>query len=317
MRSRVELQHRLPQHARPHLEPRGDDRRGAARRGLRDVRGRQVAPVPDGGRLGGRPVRPVAVASGASTATTASSTARPTSSIPSSSTTTTGRPAAGPSPRATTSARTWSTTRSRSCTTRSRSARTGRSSSTSRSGAMHAPHQAPPSTSRSTAGAFDEGWDVARRGLVRAAAVEIGPVPAEHRARAAQPGRRAVGRAAREPAPLAARLQEAFAGFLDHTDAQIGRLIDDARAPRRARQHPDRAAVRQRRQPGGRPVRRPARVEVLQLHRRDARRGGRTASTTSAARTATPTTRGAGPRPATRRSSGTSRTPTRAACTCR
>ena len=37
-----------------------------------------------------------------------------------------------------------------------------------------------------------------------------------------------MGRTAREPASrLAARLQEAYAAFLEHTDAQIGRLVDD------------------------------------------------------------------------------------------
>ena len=60
-----------------------------------------------------------------------------------------------------------------------------------------------------------------------------------------------------------------------------------------------------------------ARDEVLQLPGRDPRRGGRATSTTSVDPTATPTTRGAGPRPATPRSSGTSRTPTRAGCTSR
>ena len=59
-------------------------------------------------------------------------------------------------------------------------------------------------------------------------------------------------------------------------------------------------ADRQRRLAGGRPVRGDARDEVLQRHPRDARRGHRSASTTSAARTATPTTRGAGRSAATR-----------------
>jgi arylsulfatase A-like enzyme len=36
---------------------------------------------------------------------------------------------------------------------------------------------------------------------------------------------------------LAARLQEAFAAFLDHTDDQIGRLVDGLRRARPARQH--------------------------------------------------------------------------------
>ena len=74
---------------------------------------------------------------------------------------------------------------------------------------------------------------------------------------------------------LAARLQEAYAGFLEHTDAQIGRLVD---ALARLGQLDDTlaaAALRQRREPGGRTLRRAARDEVLQLHPRDARRGRR------------------------------------------
>ena len=46
---------------------------------------------------------------------------------------------------------------------------------------------------------------------------------------------------------LAARLQEAFAAFLDHTDDQIGRFVDGLRATRPARQHAADRAGRQRR----------------------------------------------------------------------
>ncbi len=56
----VELPHRVPASARPHLRPRRDDRRGAARRGLRHVLLRQVAPRADGGLLGCRTVRAMA-----------------------------------------------------------------------------------------------------------------------------------------------------------------------------------------------------------------------------------------------------------------
>ena len=52
---------------------------------------------------------------------------------------------------------------------------------------------------------------------------------------------------------LAARLQEAFAAFLEHTDDQIGRLVDALERHGPARRHRDRPALRQRRQPGGRP----------------------------------------------------------------
>ena len=85
------------------------------------------------------------------------------------------------------------------------------------------------STSRSTAGVRRRaGTPPATNGS--RASTQMGLMPAGHRARAAQPRRRAVGRRCpRTHQRLAARLQEAFAGFLDHTDAQIGRLVDDAR----------------------------------------------------------------------------------------
>ncbi len=56
----VELRQRLPAHARPHQRPRCDHRRGAARRRLRHLRGRQVAPVPHGAGIRRRTVRAVA-----------------------------------------------------------------------------------------------------------------------------------------------------------------------------------------------------------------------------------------------------------------
>ena len=58
---------------------------------------------------------------------------------------------------------------------------------------------AAPSTSPSTAARFDEGWDVVRERWF-ARQLELGRDPRGHRAGAAQPGRRAVGRPAREPA---------------------------------------------------------------------------------------------------------------------
>ena len=49
-------------HMTGHISPaRGDRGGGAARRGLRDLRGRQVAPLSDGAGVRGRPVRQLAV----------------------------------------------------------------------------------------------------------------------------------------------------------------------------------------------------------------------------------------------------------------
>ena len=58
----LELQHRVPPHAGPHHRPGDHDGRGAPRRRLRHVHGRQVAPVPDGRGVGRRALRQLAAA---------------------------------------------------------------------------------------------------------------------------------------------------------------------------------------------------------------------------------------------------------------
>ena len=91
-------------------------------------------------------------------------------------------------------------------------------------GAVHAPHQAPRAWIDRFAGRFDDGWEAWRtRTLARQRQLGIVPaatalgerpswIPAWHELPADQ--RR-----------LFARMMEAFAGFLAHTDAQIGRLL--------------------------------------------------------------------------------------------
>ena len=95
-------------------------------------------------------------------------------------------------------------------------------------GATHAPHQAPQAYLDKWRGAFDEGWDVMReRWFTRQ--VEMGIVP-EHTALAPHnPGVRPWADLDETERRFAARLQEAFAAFLDHTDDQIGRFVDGLR----------------------------------------------------------------------------------------
>lgn len=92
-------------------------------------------------------------------------------------------------------------------------------------GATHAPHQAPAPYLEKYRGRFDQGWDSCRDewfGRQRG----MGLLPESTLLAPRNPG---VERWADLPEShriLAARLQEAFAGFLDHTDAQIGRLVN-------------------------------------------------------------------------------------------
>jgi arylsulfatase len=93
-------------------------------------------------------------------------------------------------------------------------------------GATHAPHQAPSDYLAKYRGKFDAGWDVARdEWFARQKAA--GLVPAGTDLAPRNPGVEAWDSMPEVHRQLAARMQEAFAAFLDHTDAQIGKLLAD------------------------------------------------------------------------------------------
>ena len=92
-------------------------------------------------------------------------------------------------------------------------------------GAGHAPHQAPPEYLERYSGRFDHGWDVERE-RVLARQGELGIVPRGTRLSPRDPEVPAWDTLGQEERRLYARLQEAFAGFMEHADAQIGRLLD-------------------------------------------------------------------------------------------
>jgi len=95
-------------------------------------------------------------------------------------------------------------------------------------GATHAPHQAPPEFLEKYRGRFDEGWDVVRERWF-ARQLELGVVPAGTRLAPRNPGVEAWDDLPEDHRRLAARLQEAFAAFLDHTDVQLGRFVEGLR----------------------------------------------------------------------------------------
>lgn len=92
-------------------------------------------------------------------------------------------------------------------------------------GATHAPHQAPPEYLEKYRGAFDEGWDVMRERCYQKQ-IELGIIPEGTQLAPRNPGVDAWDDMPENQQKLAARLQEAFAAFLDHTDDQIGKLVD-------------------------------------------------------------------------------------------
>ncbi len=92
-------------------------------------------------------------------------------------------------------------------------------------GAMHSPHQAPAAWLQKYRGRFDAGWDVAREAWF-ARQKAMGIVPADTKLAPHNPGVKPWSELSVNQQRFAARLQEAFAAMLDHTDHQIGRLIE-------------------------------------------------------------------------------------------
>lgn len=95
-------------------------------------------------------------------------------------------------------------------------------------GATHAPHQAPASYLEKYRGRYDEGWDVVRQRWFERQ-LELGIIPEGTQLAPRNPGVDAWDDLPENQQKLACRLQEAFAAFLDHTDDQIGRLVDGLR----------------------------------------------------------------------------------------
>ncbi len=92
-------------------------------------------------------------------------------------------------------------------------------------GAMHAPHHVTKEWSDKYKGQFDEGWDVYReRAFARQK--ELGIVPQEAQLSRLDPDVAPWDSLPDDEKKLYARMMEVFAGFLEHTDHHIGRLLD-------------------------------------------------------------------------------------------
>lgn len=96
-------------------------------------------------------------------------------------------------------------------------------------GAMHNPHQAPKAYIDKYRGCFDEGWDVMRERYFQRQ-IELGIIPDGTRLPLRNPGVNPWETLSQNEKNFVCRLQETWAGFLEHTDAQIGRLIDHLRS---------------------------------------------------------------------------------------
>jgi arylsulfatase A-like enzyme len=92
-------------------------------------------------------------------------------------------------------------------------------------GATHAPHHVPTEWSDKYRGRFDQGWDALREEiLVRQK--ELGVVPPETQLTLRHEEIPAWEDMPDELKPVLARQMEVYAGFLEHTDYHIGRLVD-------------------------------------------------------------------------------------------
>src|SRR6188472_101234 len=92
-------------------------------------------------------------------------------------------------------------------------------------GATHAPHHVPPEWSEKYKGTFDDGWDALREETL-ARQKELGVVPADAELTARPDEIPAWDDMPDDLKPVLARQMEVYAGFMEHTDHHVGRLID-------------------------------------------------------------------------------------------
>ncbi len=92
-------------------------------------------------------------------------------------------------------------------------------------GAMHAPHHVRKEWSDKYAGQFDDGWD-AYREKVFAKQKETGVIPPDAELSRHDPDVKPWDECSADEKRLYSRMMEVFAGFLEHTDHHIGRLLD-------------------------------------------------------------------------------------------
>jgi arylsulfatase A-like enzyme len=92
-------------------------------------------------------------------------------------------------------------------------------------GACHWPHHVPREYIDRYRGRYDVGWDTVRAERLQRQ-LEFGVVPQDTRLAPLNPGVTAWSELPADVRKLSTRLQETYAAFLEHTDAEIGRLID-------------------------------------------------------------------------------------------
>ena len=92
-------------------------------------------------------------------------------------------------------------------------------------GAAHGPHQVFKSWADKYKGRFDDGWD-AYRERVFLRQKQLGWIPQDTQLTPRDPTMASWDSIPESERPFQRRLMEIFAGFVEHTDAQVGRLVD-------------------------------------------------------------------------------------------
>jgi arylsulfatase len=92
-------------------------------------------------------------------------------------------------------------------------------------GACHAPHQVPEEYIEKYEGEFDMGWDQAREQILEQQK-KAGVVPEDTELSPQNEDVQRWDSLSEDEQKLYARMMEVFAGFLEHTDAQIGKVLD-------------------------------------------------------------------------------------------
>jgi arylsulfatase len=94
------------------------------------------------------------------------------------------------------------------------------------SGCLHGPHHIMKEWADRYAGAFDDGWDAYRQRVFERAKAS-GWIPPEAELTARHPSLAAWDDIPDDEKPFQARLMEVAAGFAEHVDVQVGRLLDE------------------------------------------------------------------------------------------
>ena len=94
------------------------------------------------------------------------------------------------------------------------------------SGASHGPHQVPKEWADKYKGKFDDGWDKYRERVYKRAK-ELGWIPQDAKLTPRPANLASWDSIPEDEKPFQRRLMEVFAGFTEHVDAQVGRIVDE------------------------------------------------------------------------------------------